>query len=512
MFRLNQWLRRSSRGSRRAARGRCPARLQVERLDDRILLSAPAVINYQVGSVTHENAFVTGNDGNLYLDYWNGAKWTWQNLGNGGQAGDFVTGVPAVINYQVGGVIHENVFVTGTGNKLYLDYWNGAKWTWQDLGNDGGALISDTTPTVINYQVGNVTHENVFVTGQNGNLYLDYWNGAKWSWQKLGDDGSALDEATPAVINYQVGSVTHENVFVTGDDGNLYLDYWNGAKWTWQSLGNDGVKGDQFTASDPAVINYQVGGVLHENVFVQGFNSGPGFGGPTNLYLDYWNGAKWTWVNLGTRAGPLDVSDPAVINYPVGAVTHENVFITGNGGNLYLDYWNGAKWTWVNLGIPAGALDFSSPPAVINYPVGAVTHENVFVTGQNGNLYLDYWNGAKWTWANLGNDGSSLAAVQGASARAAESLTGIPGPAVDLALGGSAPGLCLAVVADQGASLSEPVDSAIRDRVLLEDSQSAGTATNESARRSPAVLGPTNQPDLAVDLWSEDLARDPLDW
>jgi hypothetical protein len=76
MFRLNQWLWRSP-GGRRAVRGPCRSRLELEGLDDRILPSAAAVINYQVGAVAHENVFVTRNDGNLHLDYWNGAKWTW---------------------------------------------------------------------------------------------------------------------------------------------------------------------------------------------------------------------------------------------------------------------------------------------------------------------------------------------------------------------------------------------------------------------------------------------------
>ena len=175
------------------------------------------------------------------MDYWNGTKWTWQNLGNDGDELS-VTSSPAVINYQVGAVTavtHENVFAVAgdsVGNTyLSLDYWNGAKWTWENLGNDGDSINPTCTPAVINYQVGSVTHENVFVTGENGKLYLDYWNGAKWTWVNLGNPpaSSPLDLGTPAVINYQVGSVTHENVFVTGNDGNLYLDYWNGAKWTW---------------------------------------------------------------------------------------------------------------------------------------------------------------------------------------------------------------------------------------------------------------------------------------
>jgi hypothetical protein len=490
MFRLNQWLRRSARGSRRAARGSCPAHLELERLDDRILLSA-AVINYQVGSVTHEHVFVRGRDDNLYLDDWNGAKWTWKPLG-GSQS---ILSDPAVINYQVGTVTHENVFVAETDSNgddnLHLDYWNGVTWTWVNLGNDGYSISPNGAPAAINYQVGSVAHENVFVTGADANLYLDYWNGAKWTWVPLGNDGDELSvTSSPAVINYQVGTVTHENVFAVAGDfaGNTYLslDYWNGAKWTWQNLGNDGesISPDRI----PAVINYQVGSVTHENVFVTGENG--------KLYLDYWNGAKWTWVNLGNppASNALDLGTPAVINYQVGSVTHENVFLTGSDGNLYLDYWNGARWTWENLGNRGQSL--VSAPAVINYhKVGTtVTRENVFATGSDGNLYLDYWNGAtllpKWTWEPMGN----------------------PGVFVDSSLTRTAPGLGVAMLADQGASVSDPGDSAIGERLLLEESPSVGTATNKSSRRSPAVLRPTNHPDLSGDLWSQGLASDPLDW
>ena len=219
--------------------------------------------------------------------------------------------------------------------------------------------------------------------------------------------------------------------------------------------------------------------------------------------------ATCTWTTGTGSGGPGGTTgddgqsvagDPTVINYQVGSVTHENVFVTGltntSVGNLYLDYWNGAKWTWENLG--NDGQNITSDPAVINYQVGAVTKENVFATAKDGNLYLDRWNGAallpKWTWENLGNDGEYLAAL------------------VQPAAGGSIPGPGVAVVADQGTSLSEPGDGAIQQRLLLNDSPSVGTATNESARRSPAVLWLTRQPDLAADLWSEALARDPLDW
>ena len=309
-----------------------------------------------------------------------------------------------------------------------------------------------------------------------------------------------------------MGSVTHENVFVTGSDGNLYLDYWNGTKWTWVNLGNgthsQQLAGNQPVTGDPVVINYQVGSVTHENVFVVGVN---GFTGVSSLYLDYWNGVNWTWQDRGVL-GFDGIGDPAVINYQVGTVTHENVFGTGTDpsgnpfdDNLYWEYWNGTTWTRGDLGNPSPSDLTFSRPAVINYQVHTVTHENVFVVGSDGDLYLDYWNGAKygakWTWVNLGNGGSPN-----------DNASLLPRSVADLPLTASAPGLQVAVVADQGASGSETSDSAIRQRLLLEDSPPAATAINESARRSPAVLGPKHGPALRDDLWSQDLARDALDW
>ena len=219
-----------------------------------------------------------------------------------------------------------------------------------------------------------------------------------------------------------------------------------------------------------------------------------------NLYLDYWNGVRWTWENLGDD-GQSVAGDPTVINYQVGSVTHENVFVTGltntSVGNLYLDYWNGAKSTWENLG--NDGQNITSDPAVINYQVGAVTKENVFATAKDGNLYLDRWNGAallpKWTWENLGNDGEYLAAL------------------VQPAAGGSIPGPGVAVVADQGTSLSEPGDGAIQQRLLLNDSPLSRDGSQRVSSAEPGrSMAEQGRPDLAADLWSEALARDPLDW
>ena len=86
----------------------------------------------------------------------------------------------------------------------------------------------------------------------------------------------------------------------------------------------------------------------------------------------------------------------------------------------------------------------------------------------------------------------------------------VPRPAAGFPLDTGAAGLPLVALADQRSSAFESDDSAGRERLLLEDSQWKRTRSTESARRSPAVLGPKSQPHLAGDFGSEDPASDPL--
>jgi hypothetical protein len=182
------------------------------------------------------------------------------------------------------------------------------------------------------------------------------------------------------------GQPDHENVFVRGSTGNLYLDYWDGS-WHWVNLGNNGVP----LAGDPAVINYPASDGLHENVFVRDSTG--------DLSHAYWDGS-WHWVNLGNNGVPL-AGDPAVTNYSASDGLHENVFVRDSTGNLSHAYWNGG-WNWVDLGNPG--VPSGGDPAVINYQGNfPLEHENVFVRGSNGNLYLDVWDGSGWTWVDQGN-------------------------------------------------------------------------------------------------------------
>jgi hypothetical protein len=204
-------------------------------------VAEPAVANYQVaGGPLDENVFGLGSTGDLYLDSFNGAKWNWTDLGTPGPAVTSFGSGPVVVSYQATGQsLSEQVFLTGNGGQLY--YWalydNGAQSKWMGLGYGAGGEMLDQ-PAAIDYQVaGGTLHENVFVTGQDGNLYLDFWDGTGWNYVNLGGPGAGGDispDISPAAINYLTsGGVLHEHVFVTGNDGNLYADYWDGTQWAW---------------------------------------------------------------------------------------------------------------------------------------------------------------------------------------------------------------------------------------------------------------------------------------
>jgi hypothetical protein len=159
-------------------------------------------------------------------------------------------------------------------------------------------------------------------------------------------------------------------------------------------------------------------------------------------------------------------SDPAVINYQVGTVTHENVFVTGSDGNLHLDYWDGHAWHWAHPNLGNGGSPVFKTPAVINYP-GNPTHENVFVPGSDGNLYLDYWNGNSWHWVGLGNGGSFLRA-EGAFSPGQPDGAARPQPLQE----GQAPGLPPADLAGgSGGALPAFTDQKASDLVFAAPSR-----------------------------------------
>jgi uncharacterized protein YfiM (DUF2279 family) len=303
-----------------------------------------------------------------------------------------LAGTPAAINYPGGGgTLNENVYVLGSDGQLYLDYYDAGSWNWINLGT-GGVPLSGS-PAAINYPGSDGTlHENVYVLGSGGNLYLASYDGG-WNWINLGNAGVSLS-GNPVAINYPASDGTlHENVYALGSDGNLYIDAYDGGSWSWVNLGNGGVS----LSGSPAAINYTgTDGVPHENVYVLGSDG--------NLYIAVYDGTAWSWVNLGNGGVALSGS-LAVINFPgSNGLLHENVYVLGSDGNLYIAVYDGSAWSWVNL--DNGGVALSGSPSVVNSSgQDGVLHESVFILGSDGDLYSDVYDGSGWSWVNLGSPG-----------------------------------------------------------------------------------------------------------
>ena len=92
-----------------------------------------------------------------------------------------------------------------------------------------------------------------------------------------------------------------------------------------------------------------------------------------------------------------------------GVITYEEAnkqriyaFIMGNNNHLHVNYWNGSQWQWADQGTPPGTT-MADAPGVITYREGTQPQRiYAFVRGANNHLYVNYWNGSQWQWADQG--------------------------------------------------------------------------------------------------------------
>jgi hypothetical protein len=78
-------------------------------------------------------AFVPLRD-HLYVNYWTGSEWTWDDLGNPfpPESTSELTTLGCAITYQSRGKRSIREFIIGTDQQLYERHWDGmnANWTW----------------------------------------------------------------------------------------------------------------------------------------------------------------------------------------------------------------------------------------------------------------------------------------------------------------------------------------------------------------------------------------------
>ena len=70
--------------------------------------------------------------------------------------------------------------------------------------------------------------------GSNNNLYLVFWDGRNWVWQAQGTPGVALADNTLNISAVYQSAIDRVMCFAIGNDNNLYIDFWNGKEWVWE--------------------------------------------------------------------------------------------------------------------------------------------------------------------------------------------------------------------------------------------------------------------------------------
>ena len=194
----------------------------------------PGVVTYVRGGTQQIYAFEKGDNGNLYVDSWNGSAWHWADQGT--PAGTTLTGNPGVITYLQGSTQRIYAFDRGANDNLYVNYWDGSVWHWADQGTPSGVPLAGD-PGVVTYVQGGTQRIYAFENGDNGNLYVDSWNGSAWHWADQGTPAGTTLTGNPGVITYVQGGAQRIYAFDRGANGHLYVNYWDGSVWHWADQG-----------------------------------------------------------------------------------------------------------------------------------------------------------------------------------------------------------------------------------------------------------------------------------
>lgn len=294
------------------------------------------------------NSYNLGGVGIWNLNYGGGAPELWNLLSY-----KFATTTPWV---SIGGLSTSgadatsraatiaDVFVRGTDNALWRDFWNGTSWAgWAPY---GGSLASG--PGAVSWDANRI---DIFARGTDNQLWHKWWDGSAWGgWERLGgvlSSGADVSSWGPRRLD----------VFVRGTDNQLWHKWFDGAGWhSWEPLGG-------VLTSDPTAVAW---GANRIDVFGRGTDNA--------LWHKWWDGTRWSgWERLG---GVL-TSGPDAASCASG---HLNIFAIGTDSALWQLGYNGAWHPWQRLG-----GQWTSDPGAVCPP--GTTGIDVFERGPNHDIW-----------------------------------------------------------------------------------------------------------------------------
>lgn len=150
-----------------------------------------------------------------------------------------------------------------------------------------------------------------------------------------------------SIVSYLEDGMRRIYIFALGEDGHLYVNWWDGAVWRWADQGTPGVALTGQATAGVSAITYREGGKQRIYAFVT-------YG---NLYVNYWDGNGWHWADQGrpSTQEPL-VTRPSAVTYRDASNKQRIYSFVSSNSRLYVNYWDGTgSWHWADQGRPAGS-------------------------------------------------------------------------------------------------------------------------------------------------------------
>jgi hypothetical protein len=220
------------------------------------------------------------------------------------------------------------------------------------------------------------------------------------------DDSALIATAQPdaeSIMCYWLpAEIMNDGVAVTGGSDIDAMDaefaasvypWWR--RWTWADQGAPPAVG---VAAGVGAITMMDNPYAMQRpfAFVQGTDG--------HLWVNWWTGNSWNWADLRTPPN-FGIAEPVgvltMMDNP-NAVQRPYVFVRGTDGHLWVNWWNGNSWSWADLSTPPN-LGIAEPVGVLTMMdnPNAVQRPYVFVRGTDGHLWVDWWDGAAWNWTDL---------------------------------------------------------------------------------------------------------------
>lgn len=101
-------------------------------------------------------------------------------------------------------------------------------WHWDNLGKPPGVNIRTPLGALTVMDTTSAQRAHVFVEGNDFNHWVNWWNGSQWSWTNLGKPAGANIHSPMGALTVMdtPSSAQRPYVFVLGNDGNLWFDWW----------------------------------------------------------------------------------------------------------------------------------------------------------------------------------------------------------------------------------------------------------------------------------------------